>query len=297
MSDFSDATRNSAMWSGDARRIAQGKANEVILTKLGKMPIPDLSGIEAVQMGHVLEPVIGSLAEKKLGIELSKSELAYAHPEHSWLRTHIDFVGKEGDNFILVECKNYNAATRSKFDEDGLMPPADKAQCIHEATVYGCNKVYLAVLFGGQELVIIPVEVTDQMKADHIQVMSNIWTKVQNQETLPPEDSEQARLLYPVSQESTKMASQSVEQACQVLKQIKNKIKELEEQEVQYVTMIQGYMENNANLVSIDGSTLATWKSSKTTKGFDSKIFQSAMPDLYDKFLIEKPGSRRFLVK
>jgi len=42
MSDFSSETRNSAIWSGDARMIAQGKANQVILTKLGRMPIPDL---------------------------------------------------------------------------------------------------------------------------------------------------------------------------------------------------------------------------------------------------------------
>jgi hypothetical protein len=32
--------------------IANGKANQVILTKLGKMEIPDLSGVEAVQMGE-----------------------------------------------------------------------------------------------------------------------------------------------------------------------------------------------------------------------------------------------------
>ena len=51
MSDFSPATRNSAIWSGDSRRVAQGKANEVILTKLGMMEIPDLSDVEAVQMG------------------------------------------------------------------------------------------------------------------------------------------------------------------------------------------------------------------------------------------------------
>jgi predicted phage-related endonuclease len=297
MSDFSDATRNSAMWSGDARRIASGKANEVILTKLGKMPIPDLSGVEAVQMGHVMEPVIGRLASLRLGIDLTKSEDAYTHPENDWLKTHIDFVGRENNQLILVECKNYNAATRSKFDETGLMPSADMAQCVHEATVFGCNKVYLAVLFGGQELLIIPVEVTEKMKENHINRMGEIWNHVRNGVTLPPEDSEQARLLYPVSQESTKMASQSVEQACEILRQIKDKIKELEEKEAEYTTMIQGYMEGNANLVSIDGRTLATWKSSKVTKGFDSKIFQSAMPDLYDKFLVEKPGSRRFLVK
>ena len=66
MSDFSPATRNSAIWSGDSRRVAQGKANEVILTKLGMMEIPDLSDVEAVQMGHVMEPVIGRLAQDKL---------------------------------------------------------------------------------------------------------------------------------------------------------------------------------------------------------------------------------------
>ncbi len=297
MSDFTPETRNSAMWSGDARRIAQGKANEVILTKLGKMPIPDLSGIEAVQMGHVMEPVIGRLASLRLGIDLTKVEDAYTHSENAWLKTHIDFVGQENNQFILVECKNYNAATRSKFDETGLMPSADMAQCIHEATVFGCSKVYLAVLFGGQELVIIPVEVTDQMKADHIQRMSEVWTKVQNNETLPPEDTSQTKLLYPVSQDMGKMASQSVEQAISMLRDVKAKIKDLEATEEQLVTMVQGYMGEAANLVTMDGSVLATWKSAKPTQSFDAKLFQSAMPDLHSKFIMEKQGSRRFLVK
>jgi predicted phage-related endonuclease len=297
MSDFTPETRNSAMWSGDARRIAQGKANEVILTKLGKMPIPDLSNIEAVQMGHVMEPVIGNLAAQRLNMTLMKQEGMYAHPEHVWLKTHIDFEGFEDHSPILVECKNYNAATRSKFDEDGLMPAADMAQCVHEATVVGVSKVYLAVLFGGQELLIIPVEVTDQMKADHIQRMSEVWTKVQNNETLPPEDTSQTKLLYPVSQDMGKMASQSVEQAISMLRDVKAKIRDLEATEEQLVTMVQGYMGEAANLVTMDGSVLATWKSAKPTASFDSKLFQSAMPDIYGKFVMQKQGSRRFLVK
>ena len=134
MSDFSPATRNSAMWSGDSRRIAQGKANEVILTKTGQMPIPDLSDIEAVQMGHVFEPVIGRLASERLQVNLEKIEDALTHPKEAWLKSHFDFVGKEDGQTILVECKNYNAAVRNKF-EPGLIPPADMAQCIHEALV------------------------------------------------------------------------------------------------------------------------------------------------------------------
>ena len=297
MSDFTPETRNYAMWSGDARRIAQGKANEVILTKLGKMPIPDLSNIEAVQMGHVMEPVIGNLAAHRLNIMLEKQEGIYTHPDYPWLKTHIDFEGFENHSRILVECKNYNAATRSKFDEDGLMPPADMAQCVHEATVVGVSKVYLAVLFGGQELVIIPVEVTDQMKADHIERMVAVWTKVQAGETLPPEDTTQTKLLYPVSQDAGKMASQSVEQAIMLLKDVKAKIKELEATEETLTTMVQGYMGEASNLVTLDGSVLATWKSAKPTQSFDAKLFESAMPDLHSKFIMEKQGSRRFLVK
>ena len=298
MSDFSPQTRNSAMWSGDARMISQGKANQVILTKQGKMPIPDLSGVEVVQMGHVMEPVIGRLAEVALDIDLDKIEGSMDHPEHPWMKSHFDFKGKLNGELVLVEAKNYNAGSRSKFDADtGLMPVADLAQLVHEAAVCGVKTVYLAVLFGGQEFVIIRKEITEQMKFDHIQALSSIWAHVQNGTTLPPEDLEQCKLLYPVSHESNKTASQSVESACQALAHIKGQIKALEATEEQIQTLITGYMADSERLVTVDGEVLATWKSAKMSKSFDSKLFQSAMPDIYTKFVMDKQGSRRFLLK
>jgi hypothetical protein len=56
-------------------------------------------------------------------------------------------------------------------------------------------------------------------------------------------------------------------------------------------------MGEKANLVSLEGKVLATWKSAKASIKFDSKLFQSSMPDLYEKFKVEVMGSRRFLVK
>jgi len=61
--------------------------------------------------------------------------------------------------------------------------------------------------------------------------------------------------------------------------------------------MLQGYMQESERLVKVDGTVLATWKSAKISKSFDSKLFQSAMPDIYNKFVMEKQGSRRFLLK
>jgi predicted phage-related endonuclease len=298
MTDFSPETRNSAIWSGDSRKVAQGKANEVILTKQGKMEIPDLSDIEAVQMGHVMEPVIGRLAQAQLKTELTKIEDALTHPKHTWLRSHFDFAGKLGDKTILVEAKNYNAGVRNKFDVSGVCPPADFAQLVHEAAVFGVDMVYLAVLFGGQEFVLIPFHITDQQKDDLIRQMAVVWGHAQAGTTLPPEDLDQVKLLYP--QEATgslKTASASVEQACLALAQVKANIKVLETQEEQLQTLVAGYMGEASTLSSIDGQVLATWKNAKPSARFDSKLFQSAMPDIYQQFVRDIPGSRRFLLK
>ena len=296
MSDFSPATRNGSMWSGDSRRIAQGKANEVILTKTGQMPIPDLSHIEAVQMGHVFEPVIGRLASERLQVDLTKIEDAITHPKESWLKSHFDFVGKENGETFLVECKNYNAAVRNKFSE-GVIPPADLAQCIHEALVYGCSTVYLAVLFGGQELELFPIYVTEEMKTELLWKLAEVWARVKTNQPYPPEDLEQTKLMFPTATESLKTASQSVEMACNTLASIKAQIKGLESQEEQLQTLIQGYMEDKGTLVTVDNKVLATWKNAKASMKFDSKLFQQSMPDIYEQFVRPIPGSRRFLVK
>lgn len=298
MSDFSAETRNSAIWSGDSRKVANGKANEVILTKQGKMPIPDLSDIEAVQMGHVMEPVIGRLAQAKLSSELVKIEDSLTHAKHPWFKSHFDFAGKQGSKSYLVEAKNYSSSVRGKFDINGICPPADMAQLVHEAAVYGVDMVYLAILFGGQEFLLIPFTITEQQKEDLIKQMAVVWGHAQAMTTPPPEDLEQVKLLYP--QEATgslKTASASVEQACLALAQVKAQIKVLETHEEQYQTLVAGYMGEASVLSNVEGQVLATWKNAKPSIKFDSKLFQEAMPDIYKQFMREMAGSRRFLLK
>jgi hypothetical protein len=42
---------------------------------------------------------------------------------------------------------------------------------------------------------------------------------------------------------------------------------------------------------------LATWKSAKSSKRFDPNLLQSEMPEVYERYIVEQPGSRRFLIK
>ena len=294
--DFLPEVRNNAWWSGDSRMAANGRANEAILQKLGKMERPDLSQVEAVQMGHVMQPVIGRLVTDRLGLEIRDADYMLAHSREPWLKSHFDFITTDGKT--LIEAKNYGAHKRNKYDvEANIIPSDDMAQLIHEAAVHGVEHIYLAVLFGGQEFCTFEFHITDAQKDELVQDMAQYWARVKTNDPLPPETVEQAKLLYAQDRGGSVLATQQIERACLSLKQIKANIKTLEDQEEQLTVAIQNILQNNSELLTVDGTVLATWKASKPTKRFSASLFQSAMPDIYEQFITESPGSRRFLIK
>jgi len=296
MSDFSPATRNAAIWGSDSGSIAIGKANEVILIKQGKHTPEDPSGLERVQIGKKIQSFLGELASEKLQANLIEVEDSYTHPKHTWLKTHIDFVA-EGKGY-LVETKNLDINQRKHYDPDaGIVHPRYYHQCLHEAIVYGVDTVYLACLFGGNEFVTIRLDFTSEQKEDWIKKLAEVWGHIQAGTTMPPESVEQCKMLYPVDMGMVRTASQSVEQACQLLALVKSQIKELEKREDILQTTVAGYMQDSSVLTNIEGHVLATWKNAKTSSSFDKDLFRSAMPDIYEQFVVNKQGSRRFLLK
>jgi predicted phage-related endonuclease len=294
--DFAPEVRKSAIWSGDSRKVANGKMVDVILEKQGKKEIPDLSHIEAVQMGHVMQPLIGRLAQDKLKKELKDADYSITHPKHQWFRSHFDFISADGS--MLVEAKNYNAGVRGKFDTDNnRIPDADYAQLVHEAACHGVSSIVLAVLFGGQEFCTFEFNITDVEKDDLIKKMATVWGFCQAGTLPPAETIEQTKIMYPESNSAALVATQQVEMAVAQLRDIKNQIKHLESAEENIEVQIRNLMGQAEEIRAVDGTSLVTWKSAKSSKRFSADLFKQGMPDIYEKFVIEQPGSRRFLVK
>ena len=294
--DFAPEVRKSAIWSGDSRKVANGKMVDVILEKQGKKEIPDLSHIEAVQFGHIMQPLIGRLAQDKLKKELKDADYIITHPKHDWFRSHFDFISSDGST--LVEAKNYNAGVRGKFDTDtNRIPDADYAQLIHEAACHGVTNIVLAVLFGGQEFCTFEFNITDAEKDDLIKKMATVWGFCQAGTLPPAETIEQTKIMYPESNSAALVATQQVEMAIAQLKDIKNQIKHLESAEENIEVQIRNLMGSAEEIRAVDGTSLVTWKSAKSSKRFSADLFKQGMPDIYEKFVIEQPGSRRFLVK
>jgi len=294
--DFLPEVRNNAWWSGDSRMAANGRGNDAVLEKLGVKERPDLSEVEAVQMGHVMQPVIGQLASAKLGMELKEADYALTHPKETWLRSHFDFISTDGQT--LVEVKNYNASVRNKFDsEANIIPAADMAQLIHEAACHNINDIVLAVLFGGQNFEVFKFTIEEGQKEQLIKDMARYWSHVASKQYPEPETTEQAKLIYSVSAPTSITAPQSLEQMCQALQYTKTQLAHWEDEEEKLKVQMQKFMGVNSELVTLDGRVLATWKSSKGSMKFDAKLFEQSMPDVYKSYVREVAGSRRFLVK
>ena len=294
--DFLPEVRNASWWSGDSRMAANGRANEAVLQKIGLMEREDLSQVEAVQMGHVMQPVIGRLVQDRLHLELKDFDIVLQNDQNPWLKSHFDFITTDGKT--LVEAKNYSASVRNKFSaETNLIPAADMAQLIHESACAGVDNVILAVLFGGNELQTFQFTITDEQRTELIQEMAVYWAAVQHKEPLKPETTLQARKTWPIDNGGRVTAPQDIERVCHMLTQVKASIKTLEQQEEELLIHIQNCLGGNSELVTVDGKVLATWKTSKSSKKFDQALFAKAYPEMYQQFFTEVPGSRRFLLK
>lgn len=289
--DFAPEVRDGAWWATDSRDPVKA-----VLIKQGKMDRPDLSEVEAVQMGHVMQPVIGRLFSTKTGIEIRDMDDFAVHSKEDWLRSHTDFITTDGK--ALIEAKNYNAGVKNKFDMDtNAVPAEDYIQCLHEATVFNVDTVYLAVLLGGQEFRHFKFTFSDDEKQQFVQRMAQFWAYVKTNVNPPGESVKQLKAMYPTHTEETLMATKHLEEAIGNLKLIKKKISELSALEDKYETDIRNAMQQKGSIVNFAGETLITWRQAKSSMKFSEKLFQQAMPDIYSRFVVETPGSRRFLVK
>lgn len=297
MSDFSPEVRNKALWSNDARRFVEGRGGEVYAEKIGVKPLDDLSDVEAVQMGLVMqEPIMKEFARRKR-INFKDADYALHHPKHTFLASHFDYISEDGQT--LYEVKNLGIHQRKKYGDDGStdIDVGYRVQCLHESLVHNTPNVVLVVCFGGQEICHYPQTFSSDQWDLHAREMAEFWGRIQARNFDPNTMGDAAKLVYKEDNGSSLLATSELEQACEALSVIKTQRKALEAQEDALVAKIQGYMMESSQLATYDGRILATWKASKSTKSFSKDLFRNAMPEMYEKFVVEQPGARRFLLK
>jgi hypothetical protein len=284
------------IWSTEAHEV-KTKPGTVWARKKQLIPPPDLSDIEEkLELGRTFQEPIMRVWASRHKVDFQEADYAMYHPTVA-MASHFDYI--QSDKTRLFEVKNVGFHASRQFGEPGSdhVPIYYRDQCLHEATVHGIPAVTMVVCMAGQEIQHFDLQFsTDEMES-HAKEMARFWAMVKTD--VQPEDlpEEAIRQMYPVSRPSTVMATQAVLKAIGALKIYKANEKQIEEQVSQLRNTIVSYMGHNDTLADVDGSILATFKSAKGSKKFNMDRFKEENPSLYEMYVEDVQGSRRFLVK
>lgn len=267
----------------------------------------------AMRAGHYLEEAVALFYQdetKRQIIKNTREDFIVAKTGKPFLRVSPDrFFWREGkhnaDNKGILECKT----TQKSIDAEDL-PKHWFAQLQYQLGVCEMEFGSLAWLtqgreFGHKDLAFVPdfyewiaaeaekfyIDNIIGGKAPDAKCIADVLCKYPKSQTVTAALEEVFKDEQNASERAMDIAA-----ACADYKRIADEIKQLEEEQAVYEEKIKLCF-NDAEALSYGGNVIATWKSSKDSETFDSKLFKAEHPELAAQYMKPKPGSRRFLVK
>lgn len=250
---------------------------------------------EPMTWGRVLEPVIRSEYERRTGYVVAKPTKAFTHPKHSFMRANLDGVSVYPRPRV-VEIKT--ARTDKGWGEPGSddVPQAYLLQCVHYMIVTDTQLADIAVLIGGSDFRVYTIERSRELDELVIDGEREFWQHVQEREPPNPRTLHEINLRWQQSNPRRIELPPDVAAACARLQSIRDALLEQEAEADACEIVIKNAMQD-ADTGTIDGVVAVTWKQAKPSHPFDRDRFATDYPDLYSLYQIERPGSRRFLLK
>jgi len=249
---------------------------------------------QAAMLGHLLQPIIGQLAAEATDLKIAYEERFVISKEAPWASATIDYIGLDDrSNEVIIECK----ATKDYPYKE--IPERFKLQLAWQCFVSGIPRASLSVLHSSTTHRVYGFNFyKDAMEwfPDVLKKCEEFWfnhvvTGIAPQSFMC--DEELIRSIQADKGKSVELTENAIE-AVYRLKDVRERISQLEEAESALKTTIQGYL-MDAEIGTFDGKPVVTWKES-TTSRFDSTEFKKIHPDLYKTFA-KSSSSRRFLVK
>lgn len=269
---------------------------KLYLEKIGE--IDDEDATEGpLYWGGVLEDIVATEYVKRTGNKVRRRRDAFVHPEHDFMLAHID-RSVDGQRKVL-ECKTSTDWLADKWGPSGSddVPDDYLVQVQHQLACTGYDRADLAVLIGNRDFRIYHLGADASLIDAMIEREYAFWQCVLTRTPPDPVNLQDLSDLYPVDSGSQLLASDEIDDKVSELVRVRSQIKQLDEQKQEIEQAIKTAMADAAELVNDEGRKLITWKTAKPSKRLDAKALQKAEPDVYERFVVEQPGNRRFLVK
>lgn len=297
--DWLDARRN-GIGGSDAAAVCgldpYRSAFELFLDKTRILPDDDRAG-EAADWGRLLEPVIADEVARRHSLDVQPVGWMLAHPDHDWMLADLDRAIIDHGEPGILEIKS-TSPFRSDAWRDGP-PIAVMCQVQHYLAVTGLRWVLVAVLIGGQRLVIHRVERDDALIGSLIDIETRFWKAVQDRQP-PAPDGSQATTdllahLYDVNPDSVAVVEVAeVEQHLAALAQARARQDAAETDRRQAENELKVMMASAALLTDLDGNPVARWPEVHSRR-IDVERLRADHPDIAEEYT-KTTTSRRFTI-
>ena len=267
-----------------------GKENK----KLDSLPL---------RFGSFAEEFVASEYARATGFDLVHDESIYIHPQHSFMSAHMDrFVLEDGATSPtrILECKTANPFNSGEWGEVGSdeVPMSYLCQCIWYMAITNLNKVDLAVLFGNSDFRIYEIDRDLELENAILEKASLFWNEYVLKDLPPPAQSEaDYQALF-----SKGDPARSVEARAETLLltkrlQILNSEIDVREEEISSIKQNIMNQMGEAETLSHQGKTIATWKAPKPSFRLDSKRLEQDLPEIARNYKMPVQNSRRLVIK
>lgn len=256
----------------------------------------------AMKAGHYLEDAVSRFWADETGREIIKRSAVdwiIRDNDRPYLQVSPDrtywLTGEKHNdtNKGILECKT----TQMAVDADDL-PKHWFCQVQYQLGVAGLEHGSLAWLCSGREFGYKDIDLVPDFYQWLVDEVSRFWQDHVLAHVEPSAISVKDVLLKYNRHADGKIIEVGADilDACTELKEVKRQIKALEDTQASLEERIK-LVFGDAEGISFDGQTLATWKAPKPSKRFDAKALQVADPDTYAKYVTTQQGARRFLLK
>ncbi len=266
---------------------------DLYLEKIGETIPDDLSDVERVQAGIVMEDVIATLYMRRTGQRLRRVNQRLTSSEHGipWA-VQIDrmVVGEK----VPLEIKNQDTFMRDQWGEEGSSDvsityyPQVQQQIDMAGTAYG----KVAAFFGGNKLITFKVPHDPAFIADMVEADRYFWECVTNKTAPDPVDIEEATMMWARAPAEKVYGTSAEAQLIGFIADAKEKIKQLNTWINAAKIIPCKLMQMKGDTLIVDGKSVCSWKTQETAF-FDLEEFRKVNPELA-KFYTKSRASRVF---
>lgn len=245
--------------------------------------VSNATGGDPMFWGTHLEGPIAD-ASRLYGLKLAKVNKEFKHPDHDFIRGHIDrrVVGVRE----MVEIKNIGFRTAHHWGEAETddIPLYYMTQAFHYLGLTQYQRCHFLVLVGGQDLRHYVLE-RDQEAIDMLyRRLELFWSSVQTGSPPAPQSSADLTLLYPnaVKGEIVQVDA-GTRKNLYSLRQAQAELKQAEETVESFKNVLK-YEMKTADLLYDGEHEAATWKA-QSRRSFNSQSFKEDHPELYQQYM------------